>query len=72
MDPKAYIYFYGPVSTLNQGCATMQNCWATAACVKLCGLENLLATEGTLTIPFKNIKLTLKSGTFCGPQNFSF
>jgi len=48
--------------TVNQGCATMQHCRAnahnqigpraTAACVKLCSLDNLLATHGRLVIPF--------------------
>jgi len=46
---------------------------AIAACVKLCGLDNPLATHRRLAILFDSPNACfLKSGPFRGPQNFSF
>jgi len=44
---------------------------ATAACVKLCGLDNSLANNGRLAVPFNIRNSCLKSGPLRGPQNLS-
>jgi len=53
-----YIRGVQPYNTTGPNAHNQFGPWATAACVKLCGLDNSLATHGRLAMPFYNRNLS--------------
>jgi len=63
-DLVCWIRSVQPCSTAEPNPSNQIGPCATATCVKLCRLENLLATQGRFAIPYKNRNACFKIWTF--------